>query len=160
MRIRFTKLTDTEHALEIVRPDGGSERVVCETRSLLMHDLLHLAIESEAGLASGFWGQLAAGTTLAAMNDRTKSLAPAAAELVAIERLVGALHGATKQRPPSELVAGLRRFADALETPLPSWLTENLVTRVEERMRRLTGHWKATPYGATMEVTWPSSEIP
>ncbi len=154
MRIRFIKLTDREHALEVVHGDGRTERVVCETRSLLIHDLLHLAVESEARLTHGFWGQLAAGTTLEEMNDRTKPAAPSATELLAIERLVGALHGATKQRPPSELIAGLRRYADALDTELPEWLTEELVIRVEERIRQLSGQWRATPYGGTLEVIW------
>src|SRR3954454_19930968 len=48
MRIVFRKLSDERHTLEIVREDGRREEVDCETRSLLVHDLLHLAVESEA----------------------------------------------------------------------------------------------------------------
>ena len=32
--------------------------------------------------------------------------------------------------------------------------TLELVTEVHERMRRLVGQWKATPYGSTMELSW------
>ena len=58
VRLSFVKMTDERHALEVVRDDGRRERVECETRSYLMHDLLHFAVESEAG---GLWGRLAAG---------------------------------------------------------------------------------------------------
>lgn len=47
----------------------GARPVACETRSYLVHDLLHYAVESEAGLSGGFWGNLARGKTLADMND-------------------------------------------------------------------------------------------
>ena len=32
------------------------------------------------------------------------------------------------------------------------------VAEVCERMRRLQGQWKATPYGETMEIAWPEIE--
>jgi hypothetical protein len=153
MRVAFVKLSDERHALEIVREDGRRERVVCETRSYLLHDLLHFTVESEAGLAGGFWGRLSQGTTLAEMNERKRG-AKESAELAAIEQLVGALHGATKGQSPAELIAGMRRFATALDAPLPDWLTEPLVTRVQERLRRLRGRWNATPYGASMDLDW------
>jgi hypothetical protein len=154
MRVSFVKLTDERHALEIVRDDGRRERVECETRSYFLHDLLHFAVESEGGLTGGFWGRLAAGTTLAEMNDRTRPVGPESPELLAIEQLVGALHGATKGREADELVAGMRRFAEALGQGLPDWLTEPFVVRVKERLRRLVGHWNATPYGGSMDLDY------
>ena len=58
MRILLHKISDDRHTLEIVRADGRRERVDCETRSYLQHDLLHYAVETEASLAAGFWGSL------------------------------------------------------------------------------------------------------
>lgn len=161
LRIRFQKLTDERHALEIVRPDGRRERVECETRSYLRHDFLHYAVESEAGLDSGFWGALAHGTTLARMNDRAAPPVvggPEGENLAAIEQIVGALHTSAKGPPSDELVKGLRRFAESLGGSLPSWVTPELVTRVREAMRRLEGHWQATPYREVMELPWPKPE--
>jgi hypothetical protein len=89
------------------------------------------------------------------MNDRQKPAGPESAELAAIEQLVGALHGATKGRSAEELVAGMCRFAEALGSELADWLTEEFVTRVKERLRRLVGHWNATPYGGSMDLEWP-----
>ena len=155
VQIQFRKLSDERHALAIVRPAGARDEVDCETRSTLVHDLLHFAVESEAGIATGFWGRLAGGLTLADMNDRTGApLGAGAADKVAIEQIVGALSGAAKGRSAAEMVAGMRRFAAALGATMPDWLTESFIEAVQERMRRLLGHWRATPYGATMTLDW------
>lgn len=44
------KLDDRRHELAIARDRGGWETVACETRSYLTHDLLHYAVEAEAGV--------------------------------------------------------------------------------------------------------------
>jgi len=156
MRIFFHKTSDERHVLEIVRPDGRREREDCETRSMFVHDLLHYAVESEAGLAGGFWGNLGKGKTLTDMNDRTgRAMAGASAEMAVIERLVGSLSGAVKGRTAKEMVAALAMYAEALGTSNPAWLTEPFVFAVQERMKGLLGHWKATPYGGAMELDWP-----
>jgi hypothetical protein len=158
VRILFRKTSDERHALEIVRPDGRREQEDCETRSFLVHDLLHYAVESEARLTGGFWGNLARGKTLADMNDRTgQAMAGASAEMAVIERVVGSLSGAVKGRTANEMAAALATYATALGTKNPDWLTEAFILTVQERMKRLQGRWKATPYGGTMELDWPST---
>ena len=54
MRILFHKLSDDRHRLAIERTPGAREEVECETRSYLVHDLLHYAVESEAGCGATF----------------------------------------------------------------------------------------------------------
>jgi hypothetical protein len=157
MRIRFTKLTDERHSLEIVRVDGSRECVECETRSYLMHDLLHYAVESEAELRHGFWGLLASGKTLADMNDRTgRAMAAEAPGLLVIEQVVGALSNVTKPtaRPSREILAMLRGYSVAQEREAPAWLTEALIDSVRQRMRALVGHWNATRYREHMDLPW------
>ena len=61
MRILLRKVSDQRHELAIVRRGGGRESVSCETRSVLLHDFLHFAVESAVGLTSGFWGASPAG---------------------------------------------------------------------------------------------------
>jgi hypothetical protein len=156
VRVLFRKLSDDRHVLEIVRDDGRREHVECETRSYLVHDLLHYAVESEAGVKTGFWGNLAAGKTLADMNDRSGgAMQDRAPEMAIIERLVGSLTAAVKGRSAAEMVAALDQYAAALGSTNPDWLTEPFVLAVQERMRQLLGHWRATPYGGTMELHWP-----
>ena len=157
MRILFHKISDERHALEIVRPDGSRDREECETRSFLVHDLLHYTVESEARLQGGFWGNLGKGKTLSDMNDRTgRAMAEASREMAEIERLVGSLSGAVKGKSAKQMVQALETYAVALGTTNPAWLTEALVVSVQERMRQLLGRWKATPYGETMELDWPA----
>jgi hypothetical protein len=157
LRIALRKITDERHVLEVTRGDGRTDSVECETRSYLVHDLLHYAVESEAGLRGGFWGSLAAGKTLAQMNDRTPGtgMADGAGEMGAIEQIVGALHGTTKGRRAGDVVAGVRRFNDSIGVPTPSWLTEAFVERVQERMHHLQGRWRATPRGGRMDLSFP-----
>lgn len=156
VRIAFRKLTDERHALEIATDDGRRERVECETRSYLQHDLLHYAVEAEAGLTEGFWGSLAAGQTLAALNDRTREPGADNPAMMDIERLVGAMTRAVRGTSARDVVAGLERYAAAMGESNPPWLDEAFVQRVQERMRRLLGRWRATPYGDVMELEWPA----
>jgi hypothetical protein len=155
VRIALRKISDQRHELAIVRPNGRRESVTCETRSVLVHDFIHFAVEAEAHLDAGFWGSLARGRTLAEMNDRTRPPDGAgAAEMATIERFVGALHGASKGLAAADVVAGIRRYAAGLNEPMPAWLTEPLVVAVQERLRRLMGAWNATPYGGIMALDW------
>jgi hypothetical protein len=155
MRIIFSKISDVRHELRIVRVNGDTESVVCETRSTLVHDFLHFVVEQRAKLEGGFWGNLAKGKTLAEMNDRTgASMAAEAPALMDIERIVGALSGAAKGHPAGEAVRGITRYLSALEATAPEWLTEDFVLSVQERLASVLGRWKATPYGASMELVW------
>lgn len=155
MRIAFRKISDERHELTIVRGDGQRETVACETRSVLAHDLLHYAVEAEAGLVYGFWGLLAAGHSLADMNDRSGApLGARHADIMVVERLVGALSPIAKGAAPAEVMAGMTRYAESSGSTLPPWLTEPFVAAVAERLRRLVGRWRATPHGGVMELDW------
>lgn len=154
MKVRFIRATDREHLLEVARRDGSVERATCETRSFLVHDLLHLAVESEAMTQAGVWGLLARGMSLTELNDRTRPPDRAAAELMEIEKVVGYCTSLTKGRSPAEVMAGVRQLRDTGGYAPPAWLDEAFLERVKERMRKLLGHWKATKHGEAMEVDW------
>jgi hypothetical protein len=161
MRILLRKLPGPRHELAIVRPDGRRESLLCETRSTLMHDFIHYAVEGAARIESGFWGRLAAGRTLAEMNDRAGlPSADEAAEMATVEQFVGALSGATKGVAAAELVAGIARYAAGTRAAMPPWLTEAVVVEAQERLRRLAGAWRATPPGAAVELDWPPDAPP
>ena len=177
LRISFRKINEERHVLEVTRADGPTESVECESRSYLLHDFLHFAVESEARLGGGFWGNLAAGKTLAQMNDRTGRTGTASppsgdtgtaspplgpglvdVEMGAIERIVGALHQTTKGRSSRDIVASVRRFYESIGEQAPAWLTEALLDGVQERMRRLQGAWRATPRGGRLELSFPPDD--
>jgi hypothetical protein len=159
LTLRFTKLSDERHRLEYRRLDGSGEAIEMETRSLLQHDLLHLALESEAGLRGSFYGILA---KIGGYEELSVAGGAALGGEVAItERIVGALQGAMKDGEAFDGEAFAERMAEYLdlfgERP-PRWLTPELLARVQERTRQLTGRWKATPYGGVMELAFPLAQ--
>ena len=158
LTLRFTKLSDERHRFQYRRPDGTGEAIEMETRSLLRHDLLHYAVESEAGLRGSFYGILA---KVGGYEELSVGGGAALGGEVAItERIVGALQGAMKA-DAFDAAAFAETMADYLdvygERP-PRWLTPIFLTRVQERMRQLMGRWRATPYGAAMELEFPLSQ--
>jgi hypothetical protein len=159
MRVLLRKITDDHHELVLVRRDGSREEVELATRSYLLHDMLHFAVESEAKLQGGFWGTLARGKMLGDMNDRSgRGLEGVAKDLPWIEKVVGALTSAAKGVPASRLMQGLGVYAEASETSWPAWLDEAFILAVQDRLRRLMGEWRATPYGGSMELAWLETE--
>lgn len=155
LTIALTRLSPTHHRFAVVRADGSSESVELETRSCLVHDLVHFALECEAGLLHSFYGQLAGGTAYAAL---TMTLPDGAGELLATERLVGGLQGMLQKGVPVDrFLAAMSDAFAAHGERLPAWCTPTLIARVQERMRRLNGEWRALPFGQTMWLRFPKA---
>lgn len=151
MLLRFTRLDERRHALEVVRADG-TQRVELETRSTLHHDFTHLAVEELAPVEAGFFVELARGATLEELARRADAYTGAALQ---VERTVAVLQGlARSEEAPAALHARVvESLAVQAETP-PPWFTAEFVTAVHARLRALLGRWRATPFGGSMEVTW------
>ena len=75
--------------------------------------------------------------------------------MLQIERTVAVLQGMakTKESPAAVHARITAMLAVQGERP-PDWFTLDFVTRVHERLRRLVGQWRATPYGSAMELDW------
>ncbi|MBS0411163.1 MAG: hypothetical protein JSR86_14690 [Proteobacteria bacterium] len=152
LEVSFTRITPDRHRFAYRRPDGTGEAIEMETSSLLQHDLLHLAVESEAGLRGSFYGLLA---KVGGYEElRVAGGAALGGEIAITERVVGALTGALAQAELDDeaFVAQVRDFLDLYDERAPRWLTGEFVTAVRERMRQLEGRWKATPFGQTMTL--------
>lgn len=157
MLIRLTRLTTDRHRLEVVRNDGSRETREMETRSTLLHDLVHYAVETEAGLDASFYGRLASGATYEALLT-----GPAAsAEAMQTENVVVRIQGIAKNDAWSGVDApGLTEsiaagFRASGQEP-PAWLTAELIVRVCERLRRVLGQWRATPFHDTLVLEFPT----
>jgi len=156
LTLRFTRVSPTHHRFEYRRADGTGEALEMETRSLLFHDLLHYAVESEADLKGSFYGILG---RIGGYEELTVNGGAALGGEVAItERVVGALTGALRQDDldADAFVAQVTEFLEIYDERPPRWLTSAFVLAVRERMRRLMGRWKATPFGETLELHFPS----
>jgi len=156
MLIRFTRLTNDRHRFEVVRDDGTREAHELETRSSLAHDLAHYAVELEAGLARSFYGRLARGTRYAELT----TMPPEDQEAMETERVVVMLQGVfiTPDPAKSDPRQALARFAASFprtSVGRPAWLTDEAMARMVERLRRVQGQWRATPFHQTMELKFP-----
>jgi len=155
MLIRLTRLTNDRHRLEIVRDDATREVRELETRSALLHDLVHYAVEIEAGLSQSFYGRLASGTTYEALSVEP----PPGAEAMQTEAVVARIQGMAKNESDidpevfaNEIAAGFRH----LGSEPPRWLTGDLIERVRERLRRVQGQWRATPFHGALTLEFPA----
>jgi hypothetical protein len=163
MQIRLRKISDLRHRLEIVRNDGSREAVELTSRSFLIHDFLHYAVETRAGLEASFWGMLASGKSFKDVHESFAMVRPAdraallQGEAAVTEAVVGALTGVVQQRDQEgadaeAAIGGLTRLFEAQERALPAWLTVAFVDGVREHMRRLRGEWRAVPFGGEMVI--------
>jgi len=160
MLIRLTRLTNERHRLEIVRDDGTREAHELETRSALLHDLVHYAVETEAGLRASFFGRLASGTTYAALSTGP----PADAEAMQTEAVVARIQGVVKNDTWPEVDS--TGFAQAIAAGFravghepPKWLTGELIVRVRESLRRVHGRWRATAFHQTLVLEFPPRDF-
>jgi hypothetical protein len=159
MLIRLTRLTNERHRLELVRDDGTCEALELETRSALLHDLVHYAVETEAGLAASFYGQLAAGKTYEALSAEP-SCDP---EAMQTEGVVARIQGIAKNDvwsgvEPDTFAESIAAGFRAVGSEPPAWLTGDLIVRVRERLRRVQGRWRATPFHQALELDFPARE--
>ena len=151
LTLLLTRISPTHHRFEYRRADGSGEALEMETRSFLVHDLLHFAVESEAGLRGSFYGLLDRIGGYAELSVNTGGLG---GEAQLTEMIVGPLSSAPglralTRRPWSQSVNG---YLEDMDLRPPRWFTPAFVEAVRERMRRLQGQWKATPFGQTMAL--------
>jgi hypothetical protein len=167
MQIALRKISDLRHRLGIIRNDGSREVVELNSRSFLIHDFLHYAVETRAGLEASFWGMLASGRSFKDVHESFVMVRPAdrvallQSEAAITEAVVGALTGVVQQRDRERAdaeaaIAGLTHLFEAQERPLPAWLTVTFVDGVREHMRRLRGEWRAVPFGGEMVIEFAS----
>ena len=142
MDIRLCKVSDDRHEVTIVRGDGSVDAVQLNTRSFLRHDLAHYAVERELSIRMGYWGSVMAGASLSG-NDIEGPDAEFA------ESLAGPVQ--TLMR----LDAGPDDYLETLMRVAPALASAETAARLWETIRRLRGHWKATPFGGDMRLAWP-----
>lgn len=167
MDVVLTKISDEVHAVTITRRDGTTERVELNTRSFLRHDLAHFTVELELGLTGGVWGSVARGGSLSGDGldgsdmNLAESLAGPVQTLMRTEADVATIRAVLAQAAPDVLANDATANDPTANGPTSGGPAsdnrgaDDLAERIHERLRQLRGHWKATPYGADMHLTWP-----
>jgi hypothetical protein len=150
LTVRLTRISPTHHRFEAIRADGSEERLELETRSYLLHDLSHFALELAARRQDGFFGLLALGGAYAPTAETWSG------EAGRIEKVVAILQGAYKAGLNEADFRGRVHGAfEALDEHPPAWLTEQVALDAFETLRSFVGRWKATPFGDAMELVFP-----
>lgn len=153
LTLRFTRIAPDRHRFEYVRPDGSGEVVEMETHSMLTHDLVHFAVESEAGLQGSFYGLLAKFGDYQALAANVGGLG---GEAMMTEMIVGPLQGALKgDLDADSFVEQVNEYREDMGVDRIPWLSADFVRAAEKRFRALEGQWKATAFGQTMELKFP-----
>jgi hypothetical protein len=151
MRILMTRTSPDRHRFAIVRADGSTESADLETRSLLLHDLVHYAVEIEVPFREGFYGLLAKGKRMAELADPAQPW-PVGTEIAKAESLVGPLQ--TLLKGEFDPAVAREKFELFSENPPPVELLE----RIGARFRSLYGKYNATRFGETLELDWPEGQ--
>ncbi|MGF1467223.1 MAG: hypothetical protein ACFCGT_13935 [Sandaracinaceae bacterium] len=129
MRILISRLDPKTHRFVVERPPHPTIDVRLETRSLLLHDLAHYAVEGHLATEEGFYGRLASGASLEELRgDLPEEVQDA---LMMIERRVAMLQTAFKKRRPT---------ADP----------------ALQRLREVWGAWSKIRQGQALELPWPA----
>ena len=152
LTIRLTRISPTHHRFEYVRADGTGEALELVTREFLTHDLVHFAVESEAGLRGSFYGLL---DKVGGYAELTLAGQALGGEAQLTEMVVGPLQNAISPELDAAAIADrISTFMRDMDLRPPRWLTGAFIDAVRERLRRLQGEWKATPFGGTMELVF------
>jgi SAM-dependent methyltransferase len=156
MEISLERLSPEEHRLALRRASGPEERVTLNTRSFLLHDLVHYSVEAEADLREAFWGSLAAGRSLEELGVQARQAWPEGSELAWAEGVVGPLQGALRRgQPAEELYRELERRAEDAGEVLPPFLDRPMLERAAQRCQQLLDRWSRLGIGGFIRLPWP-----
>ena len=157
MLIRFTKGPVTAHPdlLACERPDGTGTAAAMPKQAILPHDAFHFVVEKTLGWRDAFFGQIAAGASLADTTARfhpvKKSPAPPP-RVRQIEALIACLEaeqwgGASD---PAGFIAKFSAACRQARTPPPPLAPDDLV-RVRLVLREFGAAWRPLTPGQSLE---------
>jgi len=156
--VRLKKGRDGSATLSCTRADGSvtwQRNDGARARYFPLHDLTHLAVETELGARRAFYGLVADGWELADFGTPWPR-GPLPPEAEAVERVVGLLDTARAQGRTwtgAELAAELAHAhaAHGLASTPPT-ITDEALARIHRRMHELFAQWDAVPPGEALEL--------
>ena len=164
MRIELSRRADGSGTMRCVRDDGTvtwqTQRAPHHAAFFALHDLTHLAVESELGFRQGFYGLVASGWEI---DDTTGKGArgPLPPEALTVEQLVGALDRERASTSPwtaeefNELLAATAAAGRA--APMSTPLTDDMLERVRARVKELSARWAALAPGEVLALEFPAT---
>jgi hypothetical protein len=161
MQVHFFKETPDRYRLECVRDDGSRTAASLEFRGYFKHDLMHLVVESAAGLQESFFGMVKMGRDLTELSPRAirESAAQFPAEIQTTEIIVAALQGgqgaAKTEVDYQEACRKIREYLTLLSLANPTYLTPEFCAQAVSEHRSLLGRWGQLRGGERLEFSFP-----
>lgn len=146
MQFIFTKRAGKYDTMDVVRPDGSSERIQCPKQGIIPHDMVHYAVEHTLQ-TRGFLHRVKEG------EAATFRMTPEA-ESDSVERLVEALQGdawSGGQSSDTEILEMYQVTCSARQCPALD-LCPLDVEAVRAAIQSLTKAWSAIPVHGSLEL--------
>ena len=169
-RIEVHKTPTTRYRSTLHRDDGvsvalegGSWNRIGGEIGRVPHDLAHLVVEEELGIAGGLWGLLAGGGLVKnaefvggrrpphSARKARQITAAAREELLRTEVLVRLAADLSVRGATADLAAIRRDIGERWWDPR---LTTEAFARIDSGLRAYAVDWDALPANATLEVRW------
>lgn len=153
MRVTFVR-SDGPDRMYVQRADGTESSWTFPSYGEgLPHDLVHLVVERQLGLRSGFWGLVEGGIDFDRINEAANrkggKLADKYADLGDLDELMLA-------EMVSNLPWGREWFEDALETnaAFNDMPDREQLDAIAAELDEWRGRWRALPNKGALEMTW------
>ena len=144
--LAFEKLGAREHVLSYRRGDGTGERLTLETRTFLLHDLAHFAVEQAFARPDGVYGRLARGSDYEGLT----SPSPGGMD---VEHVVVRLQTSwRKEQLCEDFVRLFTAPVHAANYAPAAWVDEQGLRASWDLLRQTFGKWRATPFGGEMRL--------
>ena len=143
MIISFTKISNSNHKLEVTRSDKSGEAVILDTQTYMLHDICHFFVEKELDTSNGFWGMLSQGYELKELAGKTN---PLTKNLRKIECIVGATQSVYSKNMTSEDFKNYIQTVD--EISIEASFLEKVIPKIDEFMLK----WKYAEVPASIHL--------
>lgn len=159
MKVNLSKQKDGGTVLQCVRDDGTStwqKHSGRQAQFFPLHDLTHFVVESELGLAGGFYGLIASGWDIEDTTGKG-TRGPVPPEAVAIEHIVSLLdqeRGGVSGWSADEFNAQVDAMCAAGGIRPPVRIGAGALDRIRRSAGDLHGRWAALPPGTSLELRW------
>ena len=160
LTIRLSRRADGAVLFELHRADGTKtwqKRTGATADFFAVHDLTHYAVETELHFARAFYGLVAEGWELRDFGTPWPR-GPLPAEALPAEVIVGCFDTARASHSPltaTDCNTSIASYFGNAGMAPPVALTDEMLSRVRERLSDLVWRWHALPLQETLELSFP-----
>jgi hypothetical protein len=166
MRITITK-GERSDRIEALRADGSKVSTTFPHKGPIPHDAVHYIVESELGIADGFWGLVGSGRHPEEIADLAKAAGHASAKRASVpeESIVGVVQAeravecfeadlwSGADNEPGTLREMIAAGSDQSLVP-PIEISDESIGRIRGNLRDFANRWAALKPGEGLSLDW------